>query len=384
MIVMNLKVDNLCGFRSFSINFSYPKKVVHSSIPEEYLEGRPNFRYQKAIILMGTNASGKTSIGKIIMAIFNFLCRQDIPQMIALVGHKANPAYAQMDFVIKEMLYRIMIRIDPVFDENKKPVNSTISASLQKTDIGIRDNYEICSQRLDSENPDFITDYVKLQKEIPNFGWYFTYPEDGNENAIPISKKSSIFPEVLKEVLMTMDQAITNVRPLEHVDSTYLIQSSNLDDTIILKDGKILKADRQRLSSGTIHGFQVAAIMSALLEHQNGFYFCDELFSYTASDIEKACLSVMVQCLGKNEQLFFTTHNQEILTLPYPKHSFVFLSKEKVDQEVYAKPYKASDFLKKQSDSVKNAADNDLFSAAPDLNPIFDLEKLNQAENENE
>ena len=73
MVVMNLELNNLFGFQDFKVNFSYPKKLVKSTIENEYLETKPNFRYKKVNILMGANASGKTSLGKALVDIFNFL-----------------------------------------------------------------------------------------------------------------------------------------------------------------------------------------------------------------------------------------------------------------------------------------------------------------------
>ena len=70
MVIMNLELENILGFPNFKMNFSYPKKIVSSIIEGEHLAGRPNFRYKKAIVLMGANAAGKTSIGKILMKIF--------------------------------------------------------------------------------------------------------------------------------------------------------------------------------------------------------------------------------------------------------------------------------------------------------------------------
>jgi len=72
MIVLNLELDNLFGFEDFKINFSYPKKIENSSIKDEFLKDRPNFRYKKVNILLGTNSTGKTSIGKAMMAILTF------------------------------------------------------------------------------------------------------------------------------------------------------------------------------------------------------------------------------------------------------------------------------------------------------------------------
>lgn len=72
MLVLNLGLDNLFGFEDFKINFSYPKKIENSSIKDEFLKDRPNFRYKKVNILLGANSTGKTSIGKAMMAILTF------------------------------------------------------------------------------------------------------------------------------------------------------------------------------------------------------------------------------------------------------------------------------------------------------------------------
>ena len=73
MIVMNVEMDNFFAFRNFRMNMSYPKKIVDSSIKGEFLQGRSNFRYKKVNILMGANATGKTSFGRFLMAVFNFM-----------------------------------------------------------------------------------------------------------------------------------------------------------------------------------------------------------------------------------------------------------------------------------------------------------------------
>lgn len=47
MIIMDIKVDNMYAFQNFHMNMSYPKKIVDSTIENEYLVDRPNFRYKK-------------------------------------------------------------------------------------------------------------------------------------------------------------------------------------------------------------------------------------------------------------------------------------------------------------------------------------------------
>ena len=73
MILMNLFLDGIYGFHDFSINFSYPKKIVNSIIDAEHLKGRERFRYKKAVVLMGANATGKTSLGKALLRIFEYM-----------------------------------------------------------------------------------------------------------------------------------------------------------------------------------------------------------------------------------------------------------------------------------------------------------------------
>ena len=73
MIVLNLTLDGIYGFNDFMINFTYPKKIVNSIVERESLAGRERFRYKKAVVLMGANATGKTSLGKALLRIFSYM-----------------------------------------------------------------------------------------------------------------------------------------------------------------------------------------------------------------------------------------------------------------------------------------------------------------------
>ncbi len=57
MVILNLVLKKIYGFDDFTINFSYPKKIVNSFIEAEHLKDRERFRYKKAVILMGANAA---------------------------------------------------------------------------------------------------------------------------------------------------------------------------------------------------------------------------------------------------------------------------------------------------------------------------------------
>lgn len=82
----------------------------------------------------------------------------------------------------------------------------------------------------------------------------------------------------------------------------------------------------------------------------------------------------MVERLGRNEQLIFTTHNTDMLDLNLPKHAFAFLRKEIDGGEYKVTVIFASDILKRNTDSVKCAMENDVFRSLPDASLLDELE----------
>jgi len=133
--------------------------------------------------------------------------------------------------------------------------------------------------------------------------------------------------------------------------------------------------NRELLSSGTAEGIDAAVFLASMLSYKNCFYYCDEHFSYIQSDIEKNIFGLMVERLGRNEQLIFTTHNTDMLDLNLPKHAFAFLRKEIDDGEYNVTVTFASEFLKRNTDSVKCAMENDVFQSLPDTSLLDELDQ---------
>ena len=104
------------------------------------------------------------------------------------------------------------------------------------------------------------------------------------------------------------------------------------------------------------------------------FYYCDEHFSFIQSDIEQRIFGLMLCRLKGNEQLIFTTHNTDMLDLNLPKHSFAFLRKTEEDGNYHINVTYASDILKRNTDSVRNAVENDMFQSLPDDSLLDELE----------
>lgn len=362
MIVLNLELDNLFGFEDFKINFSYPKKNENSSVKDEFLKGRPNFRYKKVNILLGANSAGKTSIGKAMMTIFNFLNRKEISTVTQYIRDIGKVMKFSIDFILdgKNVLYRVNVKYKKI-NENEK-----IDLELYKAGILKNDSYEATLEKFEKislENESYIETLDKLEKVS---GWLFTYPEQGSNFLKNNNKIMDV--KVFENILKTLDPSIEKVRKLDEVKNSYVLTLKGED--LIIQDGEFIKKNNI-LSSGTKSGLDIAYILSAIKRNTNIYYYCDEKFSYIHSDIEKAILSLMIDLLKPNTQLFFTTHNMEVLDMDLPVHCFTFLKKSKKIEVVYA-----SEYIDEDNIFLSEAIKNDVFNVAPYLDLIYDLEEV--------
>lgn len=368
MILMDIKLHNLYAFKNFHANFSYPKKIVNTTIKDEYLEDFSNFRYKKVNILMGANACGKTTFGKAIIALFNFMQRNNPSLLISSANLKNEPAKIECDFVEednkgKQKLFRLKLRIE----NEKDPI---ILSSLNSVEIRKRDNYEICAEKLDKMKYTYTKDSVTLFDEISQFGWYFS-ETDSRAQDESNKKGDEVFIKVLNLVMQTFDTFITSVKQIEDDSNSILIKFSN-GESVIYHDGTAI-GPKDILSKGTDSSIAIAEIITNVMLKRNGFYYIDEKFCFVQSDLEKSILSLLIELLGKNQQLFFTTHNTDILDLNIPKHSYTFFKKYSHDFNKPIEIISASSYLKKQDDSLRNAVENDLFSIAPDDSKILEI-----------
>ena len=367
MIIMDLKVDNFMMFKNFHMNMSYPKKIVDSSIEGEFLTNRKNFRYKKVNILMGANATGKTSLGKIIMYVFNLISRGKTAELINAVANKNAIATITMDFVdFLEQLNRIDIQVLPANEDEE----AELLVCVRSVTIGLKDNYEICAKKIEKLPLVMTSDLdAEIDKVMP-LGWMFGYSDLENNPKMRCQEHDS-YPKILDYTLRALDPSIKSVEKLNEVKNSYVVRMQSQD--LIIQDGEVIKENI--LSSGTKEGIRVAAVLSGICEGGYHFYYCDELFSYVHSDVEKAFLSVMISKLKGEQQLFFTTHNTDVLDMQLPKHTFCFLKKDIYDEEPI-KCVEASKFLKRNTDSLRHAVENDLFSIAPNLELIYEIENI--------
>lgn len=365
MIVLNVYLDNFYAFKDFQMNLTYPKKIVDSYIQDEHLKDHPNFRYKKVNIIMGANASGKTTFGYMLMSIFNFISEKNHSFITGIVNDRSRTASFMIDLICEsDILYRIACTIPP--KPEGKYDTGDVKLEIRNENIRIKDSYESCIKRLETASYSPCENYLQELEKMESIFWPFEYPRDTNRT-LYFRSKDVKFSYVLENILKALDPSVQKVERSQDVENAFVIRLR--DRAIILQNGSPFETEL--LSSGTKAGVEIAMVVSSLLQGFNTFYYCDEKFSYIHSDIEKAVLSLMIDSIRPNEQLFFTTHNTDILDMNLPKHTFTFLRKTLEGDEHLISCVSASSLLKRSSDSLKNAVENDMFSTSPMVDLIY-------------
>ena len=264
MIIMNVKLNNLCAFKDFHINFSYPKKILNSTIENEFLPDFPNFRYRKVNILIGTNASGKTSLGKMFKTIFSFIRRKELVNITDSIADVEKESYFLIDFIPdKTHLCRVEVNIPPKGDEEYSIDRCKISIKWVK--IKKEDSYERCAKKIDLgkevKELNGLGGLEKFSKAV-GFGWYFIYPFSISSNIKIGDLENARYLKILKNTLTTLDNSIVDVIRVKDIDNTYAIVMDN--KKLIIQEGELLDPNNI-LSSGTKAGIYIADLLTSII-----------------------------------------------------------------------------------------------------------------------
>ena len=100
MLFTYLYIDNFYNFSNTSIDFTLKRELKDSLIDGEYLEERPKFRFKRVCILSGANASGKTSLGHILLHIQHFILSPNIK--LRKINHKERVGSIKVEFVFPQ------------------------------------------------------------------------------------------------------------------------------------------------------------------------------------------------------------------------------------------------------------------------------------------
>lgn len=117
MIFTRMKFTNLCAFTDAELNLSYPRQLTNSPLEGEFLHGRPKFYFRKVCLVTGANASGKTSLGRMIWGMQSFLFYKTLRYDTFPINDKSKYASFEADFVTDDFHHH---RIFVKFKEEKQ------------------------------------------------------------------------------------------------------------------------------------------------------------------------------------------------------------------------------------------------------------------------
>ena len=363
MIIMNVECNNLLRFIDFSMNFSYPRKINNSLITEEHLKNYNNFRYKKLNLLMGSNATGKTTFGYLLMYTLNYIYKDTQDKLLDCVNDKSKTAYVILDLVLEHKESYHLVRYDIKINPDK-----SITKKISNCKISNADSYETSLNKLKiikfkGNDLELIEDAFKI-----GMSWFFSYPSSLS-TITSEEKDTELYLRILKITLMTLDNSIIDVQKLDDVKDSYIIKFDT--NSIIVQEGKIIETPL--LSSGTKNGLDIAESLYKIVLSKSTLFYLDEKFTHIHSELEIAFLTFMIQLLKPNSQLFFTSHNTELLEINLPKHSYNFFNKIYDGNSYKIINTNVSKYLNKNTDSVKNSYNNDLFLSMPSTNLIDEL-----------
>ncbi|WP_428087595.1 hypothetical protein [Candidatus Thioglobus sp.] len=372
MIFLQLKIDNFYMFKDAFIDFTYPKKIKNSTIEGEYLTEFPKIKYKKVCIFMAANASGKTSLGRIMCAINNYLAGRPVEEVPSKIYNKDKNSSLEVTYVTPDtkeihQLKAKFNKIGLIFESYQScklkktlSLNDTlaeVNASKPKFKYDKNNNYDIT-------NPGFQSiAFLKGYKPHGNIrAWHYMFSESNSSTEL----NTNINISLLEKILKSFDSSIVKIVKVSGNDKAYTIHFSN-GDNVIVEDGKVLNSER--LSRGTFEALEVSEFVYSVMNRNNATLFLDEKMAYSHSEIEISMLNLMIEKLKENSQLFYTSHNYDILEMNLPSHSYIFMRKDKFVEVIH--PEKLG--YTKNDRNLLGFVKNDVFRTLPDTTRIEEL-----------
>ena len=117
MILLNLTCNNIFLFQNLSLDFTYNRKLNYEIAQNDLLFPDSKIKVRKSIIIMGANATGKTTLGRLLCLIYNYLiCRDEATAEI--ISHSINQPDKESTFSIEFAIEKVAYRLLATFDKD--------------------------------------------------------------------------------------------------------------------------------------------------------------------------------------------------------------------------------------------------------------------------
>lgn len=394
MIFTSLYIDNLYNFYDTSLDLTLKRKIINSTIPFEYLEECPKFRFKRVCILSGANASGKTSLGRVLHYIQQFILYPNI-NLLNKVNDKEKKGIIRVEFVLPYTNSLHYLEIIQRKEHDSYPLITYAKIFIAKTDSASSARKKLMSY-IEKKEHSKIKGYFYTNKNNPetpysfsdireviskNLNYYYMFSDnyETNKSDVLIEENGHLSADILKTILTTFDPSISTVNEIRNEDGLegYSIRFKNKDSVLINRTGDI--TNKERLSKGTFDAIQVTNFVSFIIEmtklqkdmgeYSCGTYFLDEKMAYSHSELEQTIVNLIIQRMGRYSQFIYTTHNYDILDMNLPIHTFAFLKKEGDKAQFIQPEYQ----FKKNDRSLLNYVQNNVFNIIPDTSLLDEL-----------
>ena len=392
MIILRVACDNLYMFKNFAVDFTYERKSNHYLSENDRLFAGSKIKVRKNLIVMGSNASGKTTFGKLLCMIFNFIYGKDLSDgsfnIPSARYDKSKDSSFEIEFVIDDTAYLLKAHFhnDNLHTEKifrQKIYKSYNIQTLRKklTEGEVIETYDAVTNLLNIGCKSYafasLKEFVDLRKKI---GFWFSFSE------LPLNSSTYLGEtniEFLNNVLPKIDNSVISVKRLtvegENGESaktnSYQITFKN-KEVLTIPDGDLTRCDK-RLSHGTFEAIDFLFTFDELSNRKGYFFYIDERLSHMHSELEAYLIYQAFSKKSFDSQIFFTTHNAELLDLNAPITSFLFFrrSGEGFNEVIYP-----SEVLRKNIRSLRMHYENDYFGVLPDYSVLdkFFEEKSNE------
>ncbi len=387
MIFLSLYCDNIYMFRDFYLDFTMSRRSTHFLARNDAIFEGAKIYVRKKLIIMGANASGKTTFGRILCALQNYLTGKEISRFVSFLAKRydqSKPGVLRTEFVIGKTAYWL----ECVFDGNgiKKesvkrveifPSYSTKDLRRRLTEaapIGIYERDENSVFKADNTSRNFVSvlllksENAKLLQTFQK-GIEFTYLFS-DFDSVKMTRQLRVSVEMLNKILPYIDNSVDRIVALKSEDPgiithTYVIVFKN-GDQMTIPDGNLSQVDRTRLSHGTYEALQFLDFITNVKNNPEMMAFADEQLAHLHVEME-AYLVMKALNAPREGQIFCTTHNPELLDLNIAPQMILLFRR---NADGFNETLYVSDRLPKNDRRIKPYYDNDYFGVLPDYSVL--------------
>ena len=377
MIITKVSCDNMYMFNNFSLDLTYQKKRKHHLSENDVLFDGSKIKVRKNVIIMGGNASGKTTFGKLLRFISNYIFRgqvvDDFFHLSDIPYKKDEISCFSLEFVIDSTAYLLEVSF-----RGNSLINETLSSCK------IYRSHNIKKMRENLEKADAISQYNNtLKKEtkmlsdnlvsyafLVNVSSESEYIKSEIKYFFSISQRNNdtlgqyIDTHALNDILPKIDNTVRAVKSM-YVDNksttTYQIIFNNKENLVVPKGD--IESCKDRLSHGTFEAIEFLKLLTLMKNNPGAMIYVDEMLAHMHSELEAYLIRKAILIKPVQSQIFISTHNIDIFQLNVPINVFVFFKR---NSNGYNDAMYPSDILNKNDRNLTQYYVNDYFGVMPD------------------